>query len=546
MGGQKVLSANIKPKPKYKPYTPYVKYDHTFYGKKWYTNLVPSSEYKGKCLMDDYRQEDLRSHLVICYTKQYTPDYVQHLYAVFDSYIEFYNYYIKFEMKDRCFYEIIQFYQKPHFDLDLDSPTYIKHYSYNKPYQYDEFFKVGTILIETLVRACKVIMLPNLLNLEKDVLVYTSHGKSKGKDKLSYHVIINHWCHIDEIEAGAFFEKVSHLTACLLEGKYVEWLDKSVYKSRQNFRLLGSHKFDTEADQITNRTKKFESSFQYFDQVIVHEPDILNIAEKYSHFSKSLITFTSGCQLLQSFGEHKNYENYDYDISEKDLEEIKVMLYKVFKDQFTIRDIKKHKIFLKKRNPYYCPICYRVHPHENPMIVVYHGVVKFDCRRHDDKKKLLLGHLTTIENTAEKLDIVEEPDYTGVKDPFSTGNFLSFGDYIVDLTNGNIDLIDNVNNIDNINNVNNIDNINNINNINNIDNINNVNNIDNINNINNIDNINNVNANVIDVVHTKNPDISKKSKKNRYIESKKKTTIVVNPVEKKIDIVKTLNLISKK
>ena len=502
MGGQKVLSANIKPKTKYKPYTPYVKYDHIFYGKKWYTNMVQSSEYKGKCLMDDYRPEDLKSHLVICYTKQYTLEYTQHLYAVFDSYIEFYNYYIKFPEKDRCFYEVVQFFQKPHFDIDMDSTTYINHY--NKYYNYDEFFKVGTLLIETLIKSCKIVMLPNILNLEKDVLIYTSHGKSKGKDKLSYHIIINHWCHIDEIEAGAFFEKVSHLTACLLEGKYVEWLDKSVYKSRQNFRLLGSHKFDTQFDQIVNRTKKFEQSFVYFDKIIIHEPDQLNISEKYSQFSKSLITFTSGCQLLQSFGIQKIYKEYDYNISEKDLEEIKIMLYKAFKDQFTIRDIKKHKIFLKKRNPYYCPTCYRVHPHENPVIVVFHGVVKFDCRRHDDKKKLLLGHLTIKTEAIEEVD--EGPDYTG--------NFLSFGDYMVDLTNGHIESI--------INGENNIK-----------------------------DNINDKN---IDNGNIVNPDISQKSKMkkaDKRVTSKCKKSIVLKPVkdsknEPKIDILETLNLISKK
>src|SRR5688572_30083189 len=98
MGGQKILSSNIKPKPKtkYVPYKPYIRYDHVFFGKRWYTSLVPTSERKGKCLMDDYRQEDLKSHLVICYTKQYTLDYLAHLYAVFDSYIQFYDYYCKF------------------------------------------------------------------------------------------------------------------------------------------------------------------------------------------------------------------------------------------------------------------------------------------------------------------------------------------------------------------------------------------------------------------------------------------------------------------
>ena len=120
MGGCKVLSSNIQPKikSKYTSYQPYIRYDHTFFGIKWYTNMV-SGQGKGKSLMDDYRSEDLKGHLVICYTKQYKIDYVQHLYAVFDSYIEFYNYYNQFALKDCCFYEVVQFYQKPHFDIDI-------------------------------------------------------------------------------------------------------------------------------------------------------------------------------------------------------------------------------------------------------------------------------------------------------------------------------------------------------------------------------------------------------------------------------------------
>ena len=435
-GGQKILSSQIKPKPakSYKPYKPFIKYDHVFYGKKWYTNMVQSSERKCKCLMDDYRQEDLKSHLVICYTKQYTADYVQHLYAVFDSYIEFYNYYNQFALKDCCFYEVVQFYQKPHFDVDMDSLTYIEHYSFDKPYHYDEFCQVGTLLIETVIKACMILMRPNILILEKDILMYTSHGKSKGRDKLSYHIIINHWCHLDEIEAGAFFEKVAHLTACLLNGRYVEWLDDSVYKSRQNFRLVGSHKYDTAPAELLNRTKKFESEFMYEGRIIKHEPDVFSIAVKLSDFSKSLITFTSGCQLLQSFKEYKNYVHYEYYITDQDLEEIKTLLHKEFKDQFMIRDVKSHKVFLKKKNPYYCSICQRVHLHENPVITVFHGTVKFDCRRNEDKRKLLLGYLS-VKGIVD--DIVEEVD----EGPDDTGNFLLFGDYKVDLTNGEINPI---------------------------------------------------------------------------------------------------------
>ncbi len=403
--GQKIFSCNIRPKIN----------NYDFFGKQWYTHLVQPQKWYGKkpkWLLEDYKQEDLKSHLVICYTQKYT-NYVQYLYAVFDSYVEFYPHYSKFQ--DKSFYEVVQFIQKPHFDIDMDYITYMEHYSFDKPYHYEEFCKIGEILIETIIRACTIIMRPNVLNLNKDVLVYTSHGKSKGKDKLSYHIVINHWCHIDEVEAGAFFEKVYHLTSCLLNGRYVEWIDSRVYKSRQNFRLVGSHKCDND------RVKIFNNEFMYFGEKIIHEPDHLNNKE-LNDFSKSLITFTSGCRLLQSFKEYKNYTPYDYDITEDDLKEIEVMLNKQFKNQFSVREVNKNKVQLKKKNPYYCPLCLRIHYHENPLVIVYESVVKFSCRRHEDNKKLLLGYLTKkIEE-----DVDDEPC-----------NFLSFGDYTIDMNTGN-------------------------------------------------------------------------------------------------------------
>jgi hypothetical protein len=412
-GGQKVYSSDLQltqPIKKKKIYT--------IRGKKWYSKLIPSNSQYYHGLLDDYRKEDLMGHLVILYTRKWEND-LDYLYCYFDSYVEFYEYYRYFPVEDRSFYEIINFYQKPHFDIDFKIKTLKSSYLFDRNPTYDDCKKIADHFISTIIKSCQITMLPNILSLEEDVLIYTSHGNSNGEEKLSYHIVLDHWSHFDNIEAKAFYDKVSRLTQCFLNGKYVEFLDEKVYSENQAFRLVGSHKFNDV------RCKKLESEFYYFDQLIVHKFDKWqeNLVEM-NKFSKSLITFTSGCKLLQSFKVDKIYKVvYEYDLGAEDVKEITGLLHAKFKDQFQIREVKKNKINLLKRGPYYCSLCQRVHPHENPRIVVYYGIIYWQCRRTFEK--LILGHLSSYKK--EKDEIVDE------EDDF-TGNFLSFGDFKIDLT----------------------------------------------------------------------------------------------------------------
>ena len=407
----RVYSSQLKPKQK-----KYIKRNYILHQKRWYSKLVKSNN---QGLLDYYKLEDFLSHLVVCLTKKYIGDEdPTFLYNYFDSYIEFYHYQKKFNQNERSFFEVINFFQKPHFDIDIDFEKVLKYYDDNIV-TIEELHKIGQLLISTIIKGCQVVMSPNDLNFEKDVLVYTSHDLNR----VSYHIILDHWCHHDHIEAKAFFDQVHNYCEGELKGKYVELMDNSVYKTNQNFRMLGSQKCNT------NRTKIFQPYFYINDNIINHVNLVFDHIDKQGlhDLSKSLVTFTSGCQLLQTFYIEKNitYTKNNYCITPQDLEEIKVMLHNKFNNMFSIREVNGFKIFLKRAKPYYCELCGRIHPHENPRIYVFNSAVRWTCWRREDKKTILLGYLSSATNKDDQeIAIEDEPD---------NENLLIFGDYSIDL-----------------------------------------------------------------------------------------------------------------
>lgn len=406
-----------------KPTKQYKKKPCVVHGVVWYGKLV-AGDRDCKGLMDMHNSDDLVGHLVICLTRLNTYNYLERLYAYFKSYVEFYEYRKKFTHKLNCFYEIVNFNQKPHFDIDMKLKDIKDRYYYsNAVVSVAVLVDVGDLLVQTLIRAIMDIMKPNVLSLEKDVLIYTSHGH----DKLSYHIIIDHWCHHDHLESKAFFDKVILYTSYLLNGRYTEFVDNSVYSTNQAFRLLGSHKYDN------NRVKIFQPSYYYRGELIKHVTDIVHEKKEMNEMQllkKSLITFTAECNLLQSFYVKKDYKMLSYDITEQDLKEINDMLNDHFGTIFTIREVSYSRILLKRTRPSMCPICKRVHLHENPVVTIYKDEVQWSCRRVD-KQKFILGKLSVVKEDISDVITSEVPEED--EEPFDS-NMLSFGDFNFDLS----------------------------------------------------------------------------------------------------------------
>ena len=406
------------------------------YEKRWYFRLVSgnSEDHKrSRALMDDFDLNEISRHMVVCFTPNSIPGQrdlfrtkdgkLIHIYAYFDSYLEFYEYMQKFPVSERAFYEIIfgELPQKPHFDIDIDLKDF------QDLFPNDDIDKDAEFLLEAVITACIEVLAENsvILNLERDLLLYSSHGAGKR----SYHVIINNKCHDDNKEAKAFYEAVMVKVHALTGNKYVKtnFVDKGVYNPRQQFRLMGCQK------QGSNRPKSFYERFLYRGvwHTHIYNEDVKDpIMKKLTIIYESMVSFTSGCVYLPSLVPIKpvNFNALgDFpDLERGIVEQCLKMLQNKMKDcPFSLREVKGHYIILKREASSLCPVCDRVHEAEHPYMYITNGRVYWDCRRsaeYAENKKFLVGYLgmtieelqngaTFFENEVASGDILPESEY---------------------------------------------------------------------------------------------------------------------------------------
>lgn len=377
------------------------------YGKDWYFGLKPSKEdeYKSS-LLDEFKLSDVAKHLIICLKPNKLPGQYElfrtkegefyHLFALFDSYLDFYLYMLKFPIEDRNFYEVIlgDSPQKPHFDIDISE----KDVDQNDNIEY-----IGNILYQAVIQ-CSIETLEELsvkVNIKTDILIYSSHGS----DKRSYHIIINNKCHDGNEEARAFYNTVVGKVSDILAIKYVEYLkyvkfiDRAVYSKKQQFRIMGCQKYGS------HRPKIFLENFEYNNIEYKHEyieefrnDDMKKLAILY----ESLISFISGCSYIQSLIKPKIYNSYSTNNCLDDITIDRCM--KMLKEKmdycpFSISSVDEEKrtIYLKREAPSHCPICRQREPHESrdPLIYISKGAVYWNCLRHDKGlPNLYLGDLS--------------------------------------------------------------------------------------------------------------------------------------------------------
>ena len=401
------------------------------YGKKWYYGLKQSKEDEYTYnLLDEYKISDVTKHLIVCLKPNKLPGEYElfrtkkgkfhHLFALFDSYLDFYTYMLNFPIEDRNFYEVIlgSLPQKPHFDIDI-----------SKEEAGDEDIKyIGNILYQAVIDSTIEILdeLGVKVNIEKDILIYSSHGD----EKRSYHIIVNNKCHDGNEEAREFYNAVVNkisqkFTITNPEYlKYVKFVDRAVYGTKQQFRIMGCQKYGT------NRPKRFLERFVYNNVEYTHKyieefrnDDMKRLAILY----ESLISFVSGCSYIQSLVKPKIYNNYSTNSYLDDVTINRCM--KMLKEKmkycpFSISSVNEEKntIYLKREAPSYCPICQKREPHENrdPLIYIYKGAVYWNCLRHGKElDNLYLGDLSMniieLQNlkTANNIDDDKliDPDY---------------------------------------------------------------------------------------------------------------------------------------
>lgn len=219
---------------------------------------------------------------------------------------------------------------------------------------------------------------------EKHLLVATSSDAVKS----SHHIVTDKWCVASCEEAKAIFLKVLDR----IPERYRGALDHGMYKSLQQFRLYGSHKWNSE------RVKVFSEDYCNW------ETGVVPVDEKHLEilrFSAFLLGNVSTCSYLPSFLADKPSRFQDNELStiDKPTVEGALHLFRIGYENsgvFTYLSYEKCFIKLKRHRSSFCNICQRSHQHENPYLYVMgkYRHVYFDCRRSGpDKPKLYLGML---------------------------------------------------------------------------------------------------------------------------------------------------------
>jgi hypothetical protein len=361
----------------------------------WYYCLIPKDNLPG--VFSNKRINFLQSFIVCWDHFNTSTGKNSRIYTAFKDYLDFAKFYLKIDICDRSFYEIIlgENTQKPHFDIDMEITDEI-----NK--EYGE--KVLNDLLNVIVE-----LIPNI-NLAKDICIYSSHGEKK----ISYHVIINHFCHANNKEAKAFYYTV--MNKLPVEYFKNNWIDHSVYSKTQQFRIYGC------AKTRSNRVKIFHNVWLFNGQKIIHEDDE-NIGDDENEnflmrLEESLVAARiSNCKILPSFQtpdqfiknkEYPDGENVDQDLAMEALNLLAHSIGMTADDsRFPYRydKVEGPFVILKRIRPSKCRLCARVHHHQNPYLIIVPDSknVFFHCRRAPTNRKLYVGCLKS-----EEEDILEK------------------------------------------------------------------------------------------------------------------------------------------
>jgi hypothetical protein len=409
------------------------------YGKRWYFRLVPrkAGEKTARGLMEDYRISDLLQHLVVCFTPDRIPGQAKpfrkpdgspgRIFAYFDSYAEFYAYQIRFPLSEWSFYEMIfgELPQKPHFDIDISNEALQEYYPG------EELSHTALLVRDAVITGCiQVLSEINVqVDIARDILIYDSHSTVKR----SFHLVINNKCHDGNKEAKAFYEAVMKKVAVITNGKYLDFVDKSVYSPRQQFRIVLSQK------QNSNRPKMFNDIFDYNGLRYTHiytEPITDDKMKYIVQLYESLTTFVSGCSFIPSLIPHKTMSSANLSelttLEDSMVEQCMLMLkQKMNPCPFSVKEVNGHVIILKREAPSMCVTCHRIHQAENPYLFVIGGKVYWDCRRaNDDVKKFFVGFVTFTMDELRTTQFDQSMIETDTSLP-EEGEEMNFGDFVM-------------------------------------------------------------------------------------------------------------------
>lgn len=438
-------------------------------------------------LLDEYDETTMENGLVIQLTTSQSQYSKLRLFSYFSSIVDFMRYESEFNIRDRGFFETTlgQYKQKPRFDLDIDTKedeTIIKSVQDKNIDQLME--DMITYIVFGIKRTFETFELT--LNMEEDILLFSSHGKHKR----SYHIVINNYCHKNCEEADNFYKVVVRHVPPFFH----RWIDHAVYKSLQQFRIEGSQKIGSDRIKRLNYKWKYgpkdihtKIDMDVVDKLNDSDKIILNsiknesnsIKERYAILYASLLTNVYHCKILPDFSKllpleetklpNEYLNNIDSDIAIAGLHILADRMgINISSSKFPYKFKKIVAggiIILERKMSSYCDVCDRIHDKENPYMYIINGVVYFDCRRNQYNKRTKIGQVyksddgydITDQNLTYMPTLKELDDMDFVIPTVDeNGNILSNDKNI----NSNENIVSNSSNIPNVNNQITIKNIN--------------------------------------------------------------------------------------
>lgn len=319
-------------------------------------------------------------------------------YGAFATARDCYEYMKSLDKSQRCMFELITKNKpvKPYFDIDIDISDY-KNHDDVKILSFDDF--ANTIKSQAIDSMLKVFIENFKINLSvgNDIIAYYSHGDNKR----SFHVVINNYMCENTSEARSIYDMVIKY----VDEKYRSFIDHSVYKKVQQFRLLLNMKFGT------SRVKKTESPLIYNDQQIA-----INTSNALASLLRSIVTNVTLCQKICFTEEDRKEYTKSFsadiagglitdDVIEASIEML-CNLYECDREFLPLEFncVQDNFIIFRRVHASICYKCNKIHDNENSFISVFSTIDEqrlilwLNCRRSEDRRGIRLGIISRSDN----------------------------------------------------------------------------------------------------------------------------------------------------
>lgn len=350
-------------------------------GVNWYPRFLPSY---GMGLMDAVNSEELKKRLIICMNvprlvthKGTSEEKPERYFSSWPSPTDFLKYIQPVSKENWCFFEYIlgEQTQKLYFDVDMALER-VK--GDPEKFATDLLDHLVTSILETFIERGIV------LNLERNILIFTSHSKTKK----SFHIVVDGYAVLNHKEnfilANEVFETIPD--------EYLQFIDRGMYSSKQQFRLFQSQKLGSGRPKIFLREWSFRGN-------PIRSAAADNLADENLKFTSlflmSCVSYTKACQLLPPV--LKENEQFDRkslttanEITDEIAQAIEERLPQSLLEIFQVGQVQGSLISLKRKRPANCSICHTnphdKHENDNAFLTInQRGEVRFHChgfRRH--------------------------------------------------------------------------------------------------------------------------------------------------------------------